>query len=269
MLGFKRGGVGYVLIRTTATHDNVTDFKGLNGKAIEVDVTYNPKERARIHGNVIQTPVEMGMVPIQQTSPGWPGYGVIRKIKDHDMDSPMAALYSKGANMNYKFMQDIVDDVRLTDTIYFKFRVLSNLNNRIAKAPDDSEFIYRVAYDQIYCIVREGNIIPVGGNVFIDPELDTLNSIQVPTYYPHLNEKGERVARPKDQWIWRKEFPEMVDRIGTVTHIGPPLKGDTCSIKVGMKVLYKTRLKSLHKVEGTKYIIIPQNQILAKLKSTI
>lgn len=269
MLGFKRGGVGYVLIRTTATHDNVTERKGLNGKAIEVDVTYNPKERARIHGKVIQTPVEMGMLPIQQINPGWPGYGVIRKITNHDMDAPMMALYAGGPRMGYKFMKDIQEDVRLNDTIYFKFRILSDPNNRVAQSPDGSEFIYRVPYDQIYCIVRGEEIIPVGGNVFIDPELETLESILVPTYFPHLDENGERVPRPKEFWIQKKQFPEMVDRIGTVMHIGPPLKGEKCSIKAGMKVLYKTRLKTLQKIEGKKYIIIPQNKILAKQKPTI
>lgn len=266
MLGFKRGGVGYVLIKTDTIHENVTSFVGNDGKLIHTDVTYLPQQRTRIYGTVIQTPVMMGSMFIRQIPPGTPGYGAIRTFKDHDMDSPSHAFYKIGGTSKYKYMSDIIPEVQNGDKIYFKWRVMSGKNNMVAQSRNEpKEYIFKVPYDQIYCIVRDGKIIPVGGHVLIDPEVETFDEILVPTFFPHTGPDGKPVVRPKDQWLQKKAFPENKERIGSIMHVGKPMIGDMSYLKPGMRVLYKLQIKSLHTIEEKKYIVLRQDKLIAKL----
>jgi hypothetical protein len=183
------------------------------------------------------------------------------------MDDAHPALYRIGNINKYKFMSDIAPEVEVNDLIYFKWRVLYSAQNIIAKSSGDSpEMIVKVPYDHIFCAVRNGKIIPIGGNVLIDPEFESMDDILKPTYYPTVDSQGNKMPRPKEEWIKVKQFPEDKDRQGTVKHVGTPLKGDRCFLEPGMRVVYKNRLKNLVTIEGGKYIVLPHNTILAKIK---
>jgi co-chaperonin GroES (HSP10) len=266
MLGFSKGGVGYVLIKLDNIFEDASEVKGLDERPILVDNTFDKARRVKIYGTVIQTPVSMGNYPIQQISAGFPGYGAIRIYKDHDMDDAHPALYRIGGVNKYKFMHDIVPEVEVGDKIYFKWRILYSANNIIAKAGGtDPEMIVKVPYDHIFCTVRAGQIIPIGGNVLIDPEFETMDDILQPTYYPTVDKTGKKMQRPKEEWIKIKQFPEDKDRQGTIKFVGTPLKGDRQFLAPGMKVIYKNRLRNLASIEGGKYVVLPQSKILAKV----
>lgn len=266
MLGFKRGGVGHVLIRTDSIHETVVNLKGSNGQNLVTDVTYLPQQRTRIYGTVIQLPVSMGNRPIVQINPGSPGYGAIRIQKD-EMDSPSPAFYAIGGVLKYKYLSDIEPEVKIDDKIYFKWRAMDSKQNLVAKSTSEPpEYIFKIPYDQIFCIVRDGVIIPVGAHVLIDPEVETFEDVSVPTFYPFIDDKtGKPKIRPKEEWLLKKAFPENMDRHGKVMHIGKPLRGDINVLSVGDRVLYKLKIKNLFTIEDKKYIVLRQDKIIAKL----
>lgn len=266
MLGFKRGGVGYVLIKTDSIHEVGVNVVGKDGQQLITDVTYLPQQRTRVYGTVIQLPVQMGMGVISMSMPGVPGYGAIRTYNNHDMEQPHPAFYKIGGTTKYKFMSDIFPEVELNDKIYFKWRALSSKQNLIASSKGEpKEFIFKVSYDQIICIVRGEKIIPVGSYVLVDPEMETFKEILSPTFYPTPGPDGKPVARPESEWIMKKLFPENKPKHGMVMHIGKPLRGEFCEIQRGMRVLLKLNLKNLYTIEGNKYIVVRQDKILAKL----
>lgn len=267
MIGYSKGGTGYCLIKVDNLFDDTTEAKGIDNIPLMIDTTYQPERRIRTTGEVIQLPLMMGSQPIMQVSAGYPGYGAVRYIPNQDTDEELAtALYSQGY-YNYKVMSDIAPEVRIGDKLHFKWRTLFSRKNLVAetKGKDGRQWIYKVPYDQIYCAVRDGKIIPIGSHVFIDPVFESWDEILVPTYSEIKDKFGKPILRPKSQWIQTRSAPKQKDRLGVVKHIGTPLKGDIRNLEVGDKILYKPNLKSMITVEGTKYFIMLQDMVCAKV----
>lgn len=258
---YSRGGVGYLIVRFEKVYETGTGILGLDGKELIIgDTDYNREKRARIFGTVIQVPISLGKKPISSEKAGFPGYGAIR-LPD-DMDAQISdAIYSRPKN-RIRFMSDIVPDVQLDDRIYCSWTQVFDQRNLLAKSANGKVFVFRVSYDTVYCTVRDEKIIPIGGNVLIDPIWDTWETILKPSYYPFNGPDGKPAVRPKSEWIQVKTAPKTVDREGIITHLGEPLKGDRCTLKPGMRVLFKPNLKNLTEIEGSKYFIVPQNKIL-------
>lgn len=266
MLGFKRAGVGFVLIKTDSIREQRVNITGENNKVLFTDVTYLPQQSTRVYGTVVCLPVAMGMNVLSMEHAGIPGYGAIRKYANDDMDNAHPAFYKIGGTTKYKFGYDIYPEVQEGDLIYFKWPVLNNKQNLMASTrTEPKEFLFKVPYDMIICVVRDGKIIPVGSHILVDPEVETFEEILSPTYYPTPGPNGEKVERPKKDWIMKKAFPQGKERQGTVKHVGRPLRGQVSELKPDMKVLLKLNLKNLYTIEGNKYIVIRQDKILAKI----
>lgn len=265
MLGWTKGGVGYVLVKTDSIIDDELDDTGLDGRPLVTDTTYNRQKRMRIWGTVIQLPVDMGNTIISSIPTGYPTYGVSKVFKDHDMDNASPALYTIGGVNKYKFMRDIKQEIQVNDKIYFKWRGYYTKHNCIAVSSDKSMYIYKIPYDFIFCAVRNGEIIPIGSHVLIEPELENLEETLMPTYFPFNDENGKPVAKPKSEWIATKMFPENKDRQGVVAHVGSPMIGEECHLKAGDKIIYKNSIKNLIPIEGKKFIVLRQDRIHAKI----
>ncbi len=272
LVGYRKGGAGYVLIKVHSLYDNSSGIVGLDGKELQIDTTSayeDRKKRTRISGEVIQLPFYMGNKPMYQIPVGTPSYGAIRDVEG-EMDEPHPALYSIGGFFDYKMMSDIAQEVQLGDRIYFPWRILNSPNNMIAHtaskhAKKALTWIFKVGYDSIYCAVRNEKIIMIGGYVLIDPIFETWDEILRPTYYPFKNALGEFEVRPKKEWLQVKVAPSKKDRQGIVAHVGTPLRGERCNLKVGDKVLFKPNLKSLIKIEDKNYIVMRQEHVVCKV----
>lgn len=267
MIGYSKGGTGYCLVKIDNLFEDTTEAKGINNIPLMTDTTFQPERRIRTTGEVIQLPLFMGRQPIMQIPGGYPGYGAIRYIPDHDSDEELSqALYSHGY-YDYRLMEDIAPEVEIGMKIHFKWRTLFARKNLIAetKGKDGRQWIYKVPYDQIYCGVKDGEIIPIGSHVFIDPVLESWDEILLPTYSHIKDKEGKPIIKPKSQWIQTKSAPSQKDRLGIVRHIGTPLRGDVRHLEVGDKVLYKPNLKSMITVEGAKYFIMLQDMIVCKV----
>lgn len=262
MIGkYQRGGVGVVLCKLDTVYKMKSGIKGLDGQELVLgDPDFNQQQNARTHGEVIQIPIALSKAPLYSYSPRFPAYGATR-FPDADVDKIGDVFYSHPHN-EYKFQNDIIPEVQVGDRIYFPWTVTHDKRNLIAKSPDNKSFIFRVSYDLVYAVARGEQIIPIGGNVLIDPIWESFESILKPTYYPFKDAHGQPMQRPKSEWIQVKTAPRTIDREGIVRHVGTPLKGEKCALKPGMKVLYKPVLKNVQQIEGSNYFVVPQNQIL-------
>lgn len=258
---YKRGGVGFIIVKLDNVFKTSTGIVGLDGKELVIgDPEFQKEKRAQIYGEVIMTPISLGKKPMGQKKSGLPKYGAIR-LPEADIDQIHDAVYSK-PKLEYQWVHDIAPEVEVGDRVYFNWNQVFDQRNMIAKANGGKSFIFKISYDTVYCVIRAGQVIPIGGNVLIDPVWESFESILRPTYYPFKDATGQPAVRPKKEWIQVKTAPKHIDREGVIKHIGTPLKGDKCQLKVGMKVLYKPNLQNLLDIEGGKYFILRQDQIL-------
>lgn len=264
---FSKGGVGFCLVEMKGgMYNEGTGVKGVDGKEIIVgDVGFRREHYVKTKAKVIQLPIGLSHNPITMHSFGFPPYGACRTI-DGDMDDPSPAIYSNNPPMEYKLSSDIRQEVCLHDDIYFKWRVVFSKQNLIAQSADKPpSFIFKVPYDHIYCAVRDGNIIMIGSHVLIDPVWEQWEDILVKTYYQNIkNPDGSLMERPKKEWILKKASPDKKDRQGIIAHIGSPLKGWNTDLKQGDRILYKAKLNNLVTIEGKKYFVLRQDQIVCR-----
>lgn len=274
---YTKSGTGHVLVAIEATHKVSTGRMGHDGKEIIMDLTFNPAAHAFHYAKVIQLPMMMGNSPLLELTedPGKPGYGPINLPTQYE-EEPSFDLYAIGNVYKYKFTSDIADEVKIDDKIYFKSRTLNNKNNLMGVLKDPvtgktALLLYRVAYENIYCAVRDGKIIPIGSWTLIEPVMEDWTDQYVKTFYPYKDEHGDPIERPKKEWIIKKVAPEHDNMRGTVAHIGTPLKGDECDFATGDIVVFRPLKKSarLIEIEGKKYFLMRQSQLLCKLTQNV
>lgn len=268
---YSKAGTGFILVSTPHTHKVGTGRKGEGGKEIIASIEWNPMRFALNYAFAYQLPVSMGRQPISQISAGLPGYGPARAEQFNiEMEqSPSPDIYAIGGVYKYKTTADIEPDVQIGDKIYFKPRTLNNPANFIKKDTDKGLLIYKVPYENIFCAVRDGQVIPIGTWTIVEPIFEDFDSILEPTYYQHLDSHGNKVQRPKSQWIQKKVVPEHDNWRGVVKYVGKPYKGDPCDIKNGDRVVFKPKAAHFEMIEGEKVIVMRQEYILAKLNEDI
>lgn len=266
---YRKSGIGYCLVVAEATHKAGTGRKGVDGKEIIIDIAFDPMRYALNYATVQQIPVEMGNKITVQKYPGPPGYGPIRRPPW--LESNISSdLYSIGGVYEYKRVCDIVPDVQIGDKVYFKPRTLNNRRNFMGVLKDKdgkpAKYLYKVPYENILCTVRDGKITMIGGWVLLEPLYEDWDDILVPVYYPYTDPTGQKIPRPKSEWIRRKVAPEHENQRAIVAHIGPPLIGEPCDIEAGDRVCFRKQQTTFFQtIEGKRYIVLTQDHLLCKL----
>lgn len=266
---YSRSGVGYILVITDSVYKAETDRKGIDGQPIIIDIAFNPMRYALNFATAYQLPIELGNTIFLQAPSGPPGYGPINMPRGYD-GSPSTDIYAIGGVYKYKYVSDIQADVQIGDKIYFKPRTLNNKANFMGMLKDDkgkpSKYIYKVPYENIFCTVRDNQITMIGGWVLLDPIYEDWEDTYQKTYYPYKDKRGNPIERPKKEWIVKKIAPEHDMQRANVAHIGPPLKGEFCDIDQGQRVIFRKQQTTFFQmVEGKKYIVTTQDQILGEL----
>jgi co-chaperonin GroES (HSP10) len=106
----------------------------------------------------------------------------------------------------------------------------------------------------------------IGGWCLLEPIMEEWDTIFRPTYYDQVDKDGNPIPRPKEQWLQMKVMPDMDKMRGRVKHYGTPMAGETCELQKNMVVAFRPIAKFLQDIEGTKYIVCRQNQILAEVE---
>lgn len=237
----------FVVFKTDTLHNTGTVFKGIGGKNLVLgDPNFDPAKHVRIYGEVLSLPIELTDIPITQEYKGLPSYST---------QSPY----------RYKFLSDISQEIKVGDRIYYHFNTIKphNMINVEGVHPNRTWYI-KVRYDQIICAVRDGNIIPIGGYMLVDPDFESWEDIMVPTYSNIQDNDGKPILKPKSQWLVRKSAPGYKYLLGFVRHVGTPLRGDKVEVKVGQKIVYTRNADWLVNIEGKDYFVIKQRHVLGR-----
>ena len=237
----------YIIISTPVMFDSMVKYKGVDGKQLVFDPGFQPWLHVRTYGEIVSVPAHLSAVPMPLQEPiGTPSYHEKAPIK-------------------FKHMRDIEPDAKIGDKAYFHFNTISmqNLVREEGKHPDKT-FYFKVRYDQVICVIRDSRIIPISSYVLVEPDYETMDDILIPVYSSLKDKDGKPIPMPKEKWIQSKVAPDYKDLRGTVRHVGPALKGDTCEIERGDKILFRKNADWMITVEGQKFFAIRQRHILGK-----
>ena len=62
----------------------------------------------------------------------------------------------------------ISQEVVAGDVVYFHYNSLPNKDNAFIL---DGKLVYKIDYQDIFCVVRDGEIIPIGGWLLVEPDV--------------------------------------------------------------------------------------------------
>jgi co-chaperonin GroES (HSP10) len=236
----------FVVFKTYRLSNDDSKFKGVGGQSIMLDTTWDPKKHVNCSGEVVSVPRHLSQIPISQKHRGLPAY---------DSMSPYT----------YRYVSDIPMEIKVGDTIYFHFNTIVP-NNKVKIDTVDGKKVYyfKVRVDQIICAVRDGKIIPVSSYTLIEPDKESWDDILKPVYSNIKGPDGKYLLKPKEQWIQTKIMPDKRYLLGFVRHVGSPMKGDTCDLVTGDKILYRRYADWTNKIEGQEYFAILQRHIIGR-----
>lgn len=151
-------------------------------------------------------------------------------------------------------------DIRAKDKVYFDYLATDEKN---FLGPHKGGLLYMVRVDQIYCVVRDGKIIPQGEWCLVKPDMETWEDITSP--------KGVIMkAAPGAKFV--AEYDENSEYIGHKMIIeGKYLNGfvhsirDRADLKVGDKILYQRNADYTVVIEGEQLYVMKEEDILVKV----
>jgi co-chaperonin GroES (HSP10) len=147
----------------------------------------------------------------------------------------------------------IHEEVRVGDLVYFHYLTTSDESNCIYGN------YYRVPYCWIFCTIRDGFILPVGGWTLCDQVVEEkFDEVEVDgsKISAVLSESGLVVGLNKKSSV----------KYATLAHIGKPFVGvDELGIESGDKIILAKNSNFVNKIEGIDYYTVRQEDILGKV----
>ena len=152
-------------------------------------------------------------------------------------------IFGEVTNIPEKLNPDwkIAPGVKVKDRIYFHFHCICK-ENRIHL---NGQHIYKIPYNQIYCTVRDKEIIMIGAHVLVRPEMQTEKEI--------ITGSGvitQTHVKPKAL-------------TGYIQHIGTPLIGERMIVSPNDKIYYLPESDIKINIEGEEYYRMKQKDIIA------
>ena len=291
----------HIIVKVPSVFFDESRYKGVDGKQLFMDVTYNPGEHVRNYGIVVSVPEEMSGYPIITNPIGRPAY--------HD-----------NPTFDWKTCEDIAMEIKEGDKVYFHYNCLlpdqadqkwNKLYLYSLKEGDKTYHYFKVKYELVFAVVRmeplnaatkawewrleadlkphihngtdqllyytdlmgtdqiyRKRVIMIGSYVMVEPDMETWEDISIPT--PEvvdgkvlLNPDGSQRLKPKEQWIVTKQMPGERYLVGWVRHTGTALRGDREFLKPGMYVAFQKFANTKMRFEGFTYFRMRQRHILA------
>jgi co-chaperonin GroES (HSP10) len=143
----------------------------------------------------------------------------------------------------------IMPVVEVGDKVYFSYQVALKEHRLFEVVNDDgtrSQY-WMVDYFHIWCAIRNGNVIMVGGKVAVEPEQEIrdekIGSIFVPENYRKNTSKKR----------------------GTLRFIGKPLEGEPyLDVLPGDTVVFPEKCAFLNEIEGKEFYLVDQMYLDAR-----
>jgi co-chaperonin GroES (HSP10) len=145
---------------------------------------------------------------------------------------------------------EIEKDVQVGDIIYFHYLTTSDENNCIYGN------YYKVPYYWIFCVVRSGNILPIGSWTLCETVVEEeFNTVEV------NGQKIEAITSASGLVIGLNKKPST--KFARLSHIGRPLVGeDELKISQGALVILNKNSNFKNTIEGKEYYTVRQGDIL-------
>lgn len=147
----------------------------------------------------------------------------------------------------------IVPEVQIGDTAYFRY-VITHRDDHSSNFHDQywlgevngRQKCFRVPYEHCFAVIRNGEVIPIGGWVVL-----------------------ERVYDQEDFGVLINPYKERVNNVGIIKYIGTPLKGIgrlQDGVGVGTKVVYEKGKEEEYTINGIKYDIVYQHELFLAIE---
>lgn len=238
---------------------------------------FEPGKHARIYGNVIAVPGRLSSdVKLWRDDVGLPNPQSYYSSDLCTQTIPILMVENKNCDPDvikeeeHKFQQelycpstyeptfrtlnDIAQEIEIDDRIYFHYNTVSKENRIETK---DGNKVFKVRYDQVFCAVRQGTLIAIGGWVLIeaiwDDQVEEIAGMNVRGKVGKFGLITELHDKPKPLE-------------GRVACIGTPIEGEAeLDINKGDKVIFLPLSEFKNTIEGKEYYIMRQKDLIAKI----
>lgn len=157
--------------------DDSNQYLKIGDTKITIDTTYEPERRAQVQGKVL----DFGGL-----------FFSTKSINSVEYDVPL--------------------EIQKGDTVMFHFLCVANaIQNGRYSVIDGKKVIY-VWYDQLFCSIRNGELIPLNGWIFVEPNVETIQSDTI--FIPNPKQVSQRrgVVKYIGQRVARyKSYPNQSD----------------------------------------------------------
>lgn len=147
---------------------------------------------------------------------------------------------------------NVVPEVKEGDRIYFHYNALEEFN-----IIPDQQGLWVIDYTEIFCAVRDGKIIMIGGKILSEALFDEdIQEVEVDGVMT-------RVRLTKSGLV-SEVNPEHNLRKARLAHIGTPLAGEEpVPIQPGDVFYYVNNADFKNTIEGKEYFVMNQEDIIA------
>lgn len=211
---------------------------------LQYDIKQSPPNNVIVEvGAAIDTTVTYGAVTLHidpEFNPTYHAriYGVVKAV-------PAGKVYSADG-------KEIEADVRVGDKIYFHYLTTNDETNCIYGN------YYKVPYYWIFCIVRDGNILPVGSWTLCSKVVEERSGkIEVNGIYIDADVSSSGLVT--------KVHKTDSNKYAVIAEIGKPLVGESSlNLHKGDKVILDKNSNFINKIEEVEYYTVLQQYIAGK-----
>lgn len=151
-----------------------------------------------------------------------------------------------------EYWSKIVPEVQVGDLVYFHYNALTE-----DSALPDNPGLWVIEYERVFCSVRGGDIVMIGGRILAEPVFDDdITEVEV----------GGVMTKVKlsKSGLVKELHPEYNLKRARLSYIGTPLiDHDAVPIKTGDVFYYVSNGDFVNNINGKDYFVMFQEDILA------
>ncbi len=218
-------------------------------------VVYNNLEHKKVCARVVAIPEKLtsDILSFQK----YPGLPQPNRYVSHDMIQLHGVqLLQYDCSLwepEYYRYCDIEQQVQVNDLVYYHFLSIEE-ENRVKVA---GEKVYKIPYNNILCVVRDGQIIATSGHVLVEAIYPD-NAVDIGNNVKGFISKSGIVTQIGVNYTMQE---------GIVKHVCLPFKGDEICFAEGDHIVFKRFGDWIVNVEGKDYFIIKYNDIEAIIET--
>lgn len=220
---------------------------------------YDLYKNIKICGEVVSSPKKLNGTVLYGKREGFPPYSGKKDKMGNYNPTPH--------QHEYVTMVDSPIETKSGDTVYFHYLTLSA--STYLGRDDEGLELYRCAYDQIFCIVREGEIRMVNGWVAVTPlQDDSYQEVEIDELDIFNRKIGTRTERVKmnESGIIYDMNDEPIFRHGTLSMRGVAPDHKDYEVAVGDTLIYSDFSEFKNTIEGKEYYLMKLWDVVAVYK---